>query len=295
MHVHVPAPAEMEPPTFTRHGEKIPAPMRRRAVIRSLDDSGESSESEDSSDDVVDVVTRTPVALCDGAFTGPADVDRDSVPEASDDEDFHVTMLDDKELELAPHNGRCSSEPQSSVPPMSSRYPSSGSASPATPAGESRDEAFPHALMQPCSSSHGSGHAGELTLSLPLCDGDLVLHKDEPALPECTLPSDLFGTAADTKSLPSTAVEPSEPNMSYDVCVEITSAPSDIATALFSMKHAGDGDDIESFGPTSMMGLTELDRAWSTQPDTLPVSKCPRYDESQPPQHAHFTRMRTRR
>lgn len=292
--MHEPTPAELEPPTFTRHGEQMPAPMRRRPVIRSLDDSGESSESEDSSDDDVDVVARAPVSLCDGAFAGPADVDRDSVPDASDDEDFHVTMLDDKELELAPHDGRCSSEPQSSVPPMS-RYPSSGSASPATPAGESRDEVFPHALTRPFPSSHEGGHAGELTLSLPLCDGDLVSHKDEPALSECTLPSDLFGTAADTKSLPSTAAEPSEPNMSYDVCVEVTSAPSDIATALFSMKHAGDGDDTESFGPTSMMGLTELDRAWSTQTDTLPVSKCPRYDESQRPQHAHFTRMRTRR
>ncbi|WFD36036.1 hypothetical protein MCUN1_002907 [Malassezia cuniculi] len=271
----LPAQTEREPPTFTRHGERLAAPTRRRSTLDTPEPAGESSESDDSSDDEVNVVTHTPVPLREEIHLPVPESDKEPSSEVSDDEDFHVTMLDDSELELAPSDeARSSAEPQSSLPPLSVYALSPESASlPTTPAGESRDEVFSHALPQPSPPAREGGHAGELTLSLPYRDNELVSQNNTPAIPpQGTLPSDLFGsTAAVQSSLPCTEVEVPVPDMTYDVCVEVTSAPSHIASALFRMKHAGDGDDLEGFGQTTMMGLKELDHAWGMQSDSVPI------------------------
>lgn len=281
----------MEPPTFTRHGERHPRPTRRRTAPGIPVESGDSSSSDDSSDDEIGVVARTPVTIREDSESVKHISDKESIAEVSDDEDFHVTMLDDSELDLAPSDAtRCSSEPQS-LPPMSTRAPTPESASPTTPACESRDEVFSHALPQPSPPAHEGAHAGELTLSLPYHDGELVSKDDAPLLPECSLPSDLFDTSAAPQSPPSTAVEHPVPDMSY---VEVTSAPSHIASALFVMKRAGACDDLEGFDQATMMGLTELDRAWGAQSDALPMSKRARRDDA-PRTRAHLARMRSRK
>lgn len=197
------------PATFTRHGERIPEPPRRRSSTSSSpgicspkpvrtapgvwrnaspEPCVDEEEDEDDEEDDIREVARPAavhIALAEQAWSMAMPAAADDSDGDDDDNDFHKSMLDDPELDMLMRGeSRDSDEASDALTDGHVTTPASSGGgkdnSPAATRGVSpvKDEGdatvavFAHALPVPSRAAAEPGtHAGSLTLSLPYAFG----------------------------------------------------------------------------------------------------------------------------